>query len=100
MRRFPHSLTFRWSLSPSLDPSTGRPTEGLPVERLIYCRYEMGGSGRFVPSEGGVQLAYSYVIFAYPMPYKIPEGATVEIKGRTYTVIRMDNSQLHTRIWV
>lgn len=100
MVRYPHTLTFRWHTAPAIDPATGRPTEGVLVERLVYCRYEMGGAGAIIPSEGGTQLSYSYVIYSYPMLSKIPAGATVEIEGLSFTVIRMQNGQLNSRTWV
>lgn len=100
MIRYPHTLTFRWNLAPAIDPTTGRPSEGVPVEKTITCRHEVSGSGDYVPSERGVSLQYSYLIFADKQPMEIPAGATTSINGVEYTVIRMENGQFNARIWV
>lgn len=100
MIRYSHTLTFKWNLTPVLDPTTGRPSKGVAVERVIQCRNEVSGSGAFVPSERGESLSYSYIIFCDKLPYKIPAGATVLIDGLSYTVIRMENGQFNSRIWV
>lgn|GEM_PF-3575017 len=96
----PHTLTFRWNSEPTIDEATGRPTEGGEDSITIQCRYQPNGTGKFVESEGGISLTYAYKVFSDVLPVIIPAGATTEIEGKLLTVIRHDNMQMHSRIWV
>lgn len=99
MIRYPHTLTFKWNAPATL--VNGRPTgEGAESFIEVKCRYDVNGSGKFIQSESGVNLLYSFKIHSNKLSQQIPAGAVVEIEGKKYTVIRHDNLQLSSRIWV
>ena len=100
MIRYPHTLTFTWFASATIG-SNGRPTsEGATVTVTIPCRYEVNGSGKFINSESGVNLIYSFKVLSNRLPQLIPAGSVVEIEGKKYTVIRHNNLQISSTVWV
>ena len=99
MIRYPHILTFIWNGPATL--VNGRPSaEGTEISIEVTCRYDVNGSGKFIQSESGINLLYSFKIHSNKLSQQIPAGAVVEIEGKKYTVIRHDNLQLSSRIWV
>ena len=99
MIRYPHTLTFKWNAQATL--VNGRPTtDGAESTIEVKCRYDINGSGKFISSESGVNIAYAFKIHSARLSEQLPAGATVEIEGVKYAVIRHDNLQLSSRIWV
>jgi len=101
----PHILKYAVISSPVQDANG----DWLPGEtealNEVLCRAEANGSGKYVASEDGANIVYSWQLFADLGTERIPFGTSVDIfkgeeKFATGTVKLFVEDQKKCRIWL
>ena len=72
---------------------------------VLECRAEPNGSGTIKESASGQLVVYSYLVYLGKLEYEIPFGTKCKVvypssKEVEMTVLRHENGQLNSRIWL
>lgn len=110
IKQYPHYLFVSVTSQSQQDPTTGDWTEGGQAWQLYsVCREETNGKGQMINGTDGKAITFSSAMYMPKGTPRIQEGTTIRVtevndkdgqKRVEGSVLKFDNGQLSTRLWV